>query len=42
MDALSKNSVNRVLKYELRDRGITEDTWDFLELAYSISREYRR
>ncbi|MCR5870934.1 MULTISPECIES: hypothetical protein [unclassified Sphingomonas] len=26
--ALPKNPVGRVLKYELRDQGITEATWD--------------
>jgi len=27
-EALPKNPVGRVLKYELRDQGITEGTWD--------------
>jgi carnitine-CoA ligase len=35
---LPKNPSGRVLKYELRDRGITNDTWDREAAGYQIKR----
>jgi crotonobetaine/carnitine-CoA ligase len=36
MPALPKNPVGRVLKYELRDRGVTEATWDRDAAGYVV------
>lgn len=38
MDALPKNHAQRVQKFELRDEGITGDTWDREEHGYKVKR----
>jgi crotonobetaine/carnitine-CoA ligase len=38
LDALPKNAVDRVLKFELRERGVTQATWDRASAGLSIPR----
>jgi crotonobetaine/carnitine-CoA ligase len=43
LDALPRERTSsRVRKVELRERGITESTWDLEQLGLSIAREERR
>lgn len=42
VDELPKNALSRVQKHILRDRGITDATWDFDADLASLSREARR
>jgi len=37
-DALPKNAVGRVLKHELRDRGVTDGAWDREKAGYVVRR----
>jgi crotonobetaine/carnitine-CoA ligase len=37
-DALPKNPVGRVLKYQLRERGVTPSTWDRDQAGYVVPR----
>jgi carnitine-CoA ligase len=37
-DALPKNPVGRVLKYQLRERGVTLATWDREQAGYVVHR----
>lgn len=39
---LPKNALGRVLKHELRDRGVTPATWDFEKMGLTIERGRRR
>lgn len=39
---LPKNAVMRVMKHKLRERGITDETWDFEKLGLTIARDERR
>jgi crotonobetaine/carnitine-CoA ligase len=39
---LPKNALGRVLKHELRARGVTPATWDFEKLGLSVERDRRR
>jgi crotonobetaine/carnitine-CoA ligase len=39
---LPKNALGRVLKHELRSRGLTPDTWDFEKLGLTVERHRRR
>jgi crotonobetaine/carnitine-CoA ligase len=39
---LPKNALGRVLKHELRARGVTPATWDFEKLGLSVDRDRRR
>ncbi len=39
---LPKNALGRVLKHELRARGVTPATWDFEKLGLEVDRERRR
>lgn len=38
MDALPQNAVGRILKNELRDRGVTDATWDRESVGYELPR----
>ncbi|MGH9037142.1 MAG: AMP-binding protein [Acidimicrobiia bacterium] len=38
LDSLPKNPVGRVLKYQLRERGVTPSTWDRDAAGYVVSR----
>lgn len=38
MEALPKNHAQRVLKVELRDQGVTDDTWDREAVGYEVRR----
>ncbi|HMD45768.1 MAG TPA: AMP-binding protein [Acidimicrobiales bacterium] len=38
MAELPKNAVGRVLKHELRARGVTDDTWDRETAGYAVTR----
>ena len=38
LDALPKNAVGRVLKYQLREQGVTSATWDRDASGYVVSR----
>jgi crotonobetaine/carnitine-CoA ligase len=38
MDALPKTPTQRVLKYQLREEGITENTWDREKAGYKLKR----
>jgi crotonobetaine/carnitine-CoA ligase len=40
--ALPKNALDRVMKSTLRERGVTETTWDFGALGLAIARDERR
>jgi crotonobetaine/carnitine-CoA ligase len=40
--SLPRNASARVMKHELRDRGVTEETWDFVALGLRISKADRR
>lgn len=42
IEELPKNPVNRVLKHQLRDIGVTEKTWDFRALGLAICKSDRR
>ncbi len=42
LDELPKNALSRVMKHELRGRGVTVETWDFDELGLSVARSERR
>ena len=42
VDELPRNVLGRVMKHVLRDRGITEATWDFESLGLTVTREMRR
>jgi crotonobetaine/carnitine-CoA ligase len=39
---LPKNALGRLLKHELRARGVTPATWDFEKLGLTIDRGARR
>jgi carnitine-CoA ligase len=39
---LPKNALGRVLKHELRARGVTPATWDFEKLGLAVGRDRRR
>ena len=39
---LPRNAVARVMKHVLRDRGVTDATWDFEALGLTVSRDARR
>ena len=39
---LPRNALGRVLKHELRDRGVTPATWDFEKLGLTVERDRRR
>jgi crotonobetaine/carnitine-CoA ligase len=39
---LPKNALGRVLKHELRSRGVTPVTWDFEKLGLTVERDRRR
>ncbi|HET9770287.1 MAG TPA: AMP-binding protein, partial [Acidimicrobiia bacterium] len=39
---LPKNALGRVLKHELRARGVTPATWDFEKLGLTVERDRRR
>jgi crotonobetaine/carnitine-CoA ligase len=39
---LPRNAVGRVLKHELRARGVTPATWDFDKLGLAVGRDRRR
>ncbi len=41
-DELPKNAVNRVMKHQLRDRGVTERTADLQALGLTVDRAARR
>jgi carnitine-CoA ligase len=41
-DGLPRNSLSKVLKHELRTRGITNDTWDLVALNLQVARGERR
>ena len=38
MEALPKNHAERIQKFELRDEGVTPDTWDREEHGYKVAR----
>jgi carnitine-CoA ligase len=38
LDELPKNPVGRILKYKLRERGVTEQTWDREAVGYEVRR----
>jgi len=42
MPELPKNALGRVLKHELRARGVTPATWDFDKLGLTVGRDRRR
>ena len=42
LEELPRNAVNRVLKHILRDRGVTESTWDLQAMGLAVSRDERR
>lgn len=42
LDALPRNAVERVMKHQLRDRGVTEETWDLEALGLTVERAERR
>jgi crotonobetaine/carnitine-CoA ligase len=42
LPSLPRNSMGRVTKHELRERGLTLDTWDFQEMGLSVDRQDRR
>ena len=42
LDALPRNAVGRLMKHQLRDRGVTAATLDFEALGYSVTRAERR
>jgi crotonobetaine/carnitine-CoA ligase len=42
MDQLPVNAIGRVLKQDLRNRGVTAQTWDFQALGLTVSRSERR
>ncbi len=42
MRALPKNAMGRVMKHELRDAGVTEETWDLEAMGLTVSRADRR
>jgi len=41
VDELPRHAVGRVMKHQLRDRGIG-DAWDFEEMGLTVSKEERR
>ncbi len=42
MAELPKNAVSRVMKHQLRDRGVTGETWDLESLGLTVARSARR
>jgi carnitine-CoA ligase len=42
VEELPKNALGRVLKHELRARGVTPATWDFEKLGLAVERDRRR
>jgi crotonobetaine/carnitine-CoA ligase len=42
VDALPKTATMRVQKHLLRERGVTEATWDFEKLGLAVARDERR
>lgn len=42
LDELPRTATMRVLKHRLRERGVTEHTWDLLALGYEVPRAERR
>lgn len=42
LSELPRNAVERVMKHLLRDRGVTETTWDLEELGLTVDRGERR
>jgi carnitine-CoA ligase len=42
MPELPKNALGRLLKHELRARGVTPATWDFEKLGLAVDRDRRR
>lgn len=42
VDALPRNAMNRVLKHQLRDRGVTKGTWDLEALGLTVAAGDRR
>ena len=39
---LPKNATLRVMKHLLRERGVTDNTWDLEAMGYEVSRDERR
>jgi crotonobetaine/carnitine-CoA ligase len=42
VEALPKNAMNRVLKHQLRDLGVTSDTWDLAAMGLTVAAGERR
>lgn len=42
VDELPRNAVGRVLKFELRERALTDAVWDFTELGFGLPAGHRR
>lgn len=41
-ETLPRNSLSKILKHELRSRGITTDTWDLVAMNLQVARSDRR
>jgi crotonobetaine/carnitine-CoA ligase len=42
LDRLPRNAVGRLMKHQLRDRGVTPETLDLEALGYSVAKDERR
>ncbi|TCP41228.1 crotonobetaine/carnitine-CoA ligase [Tamaricihabitans halophyticus] len=42
VDDLPKNAVGRVMKFQLRERALSDDVWDFEQLGLTVDRLQRR
>jgi len=42
VDQLPRNATMRVMKHVLRDRGLTDQTWDLEKLGFGVPRSDRR
>jgi len=42
LPALPKNATRRVMKHVLRERGVTDETWDLEAMGYAVARGERR
>jgi crotonobetaine/carnitine-CoA ligase len=42
LEALPKNAMNRVLKHQLRDAGVTPATWDLEAMGFTVAKDERR
>jgi crotonobetaine/carnitine-CoA ligase len=42
LDALPRNAVGRVMKYQLRERPLSEGVWDFERLGLRVDPSQRR